>query len=103
MSGIENGDTVVSLRAQLMRTELQASARQHQLERYAADLREVFKDERARTQELRGSYKATVRALSNAVEARDATVVDVNADHYSILISPLAISAVERFVGAGVA
>jgi hypothetical protein len=27
-------------------------------------------------------------------------VVDVEADHYSILISPPAISAVERFVGA---
>jgi pimeloyl-ACP methyl ester carboxylesterase len=36
-----------------------------------------------------------------AAEARDATVVDVDADHYSILISPAAISAVERFVGAG--
>jgi 3-oxoadipate enol-lactonase len=38
-----------------------------------------------------------------AAEARDATVVDVDADHYSILISPPAISAVERFVGAGAA
>jgi ribonuclease P protein subunit RPR2 len=66
-----NGDTVVSLRAQLDRTEQQASARQRQLERYAADLREVFKQERSRAQELRDSYRATVRALSNAVEARD--------------------------------
>ena len=33
-------------------------------------------------------------------EARDATLIDVDADHYSILISPPAISAVERFVGA---
>src|SRR4051794_6711765 len=46
--------------------------RQNQLERYAADLREVFKRERAAAQELRASYMATVRALSNAVEARDA-------------------------------
>jgi 3-oxoadipate enol-lactonase len=38
-----------------------------------------------------------------AADARDATVVDVDADHYSILISPPAISAVERFVGAGAA
>jgi 3-oxoadipate enol-lactonase len=38
-----------------------------------------------------------------AAEACDATVVDVDADHYSILISPPAISAVERFVGAGAA
>jgi 3-oxoadipate enol-lactonase len=35
-----------------------------------------------------------------ATEARDATVVNVDADHYSILISPPAISAVGRFVGA---
>jgi 3-oxoadipate enol-lactonase len=34
-------------------------------------------------------------------EVRDATVVDVDADHYSILISAPAIGAVERFVGAG--
>jgi HD-GYP domain-containing protein (c-di-GMP phosphodiesterase class II) len=67
-----NGDTVVSLRAKLERTERQASARQRQLERYAADLREVFKQERNRAQELRESYRATVMALSNAVEARDA-------------------------------
>jgi HD-GYP domain-containing protein (c-di-GMP phosphodiesterase class II) len=67
-----SGDTVASLRAQLDRTERQASARQRQLERYAADLREVFKQERNRAQELRDSYRATVRALSNAVEARDA-------------------------------
>jgi pimeloyl-ACP methyl ester carboxylesterase len=38
-----------------------------------------------------------------AAESRDATVVDVDADHYSTLISPPAISAVERFVGAGIA
>ncbi|MBV8349499.1 MAG: alpha/beta hydrolase [Mycolicibacterium sp.] len=38
-----------------------------------------------------------------AAEAREATVVDVDADHYSILISPPAISAVARFVGAGTA
>jgi ribonuclease P protein subunit RPR2 len=63
---------IVSLRAQLDRTERQAFARQRQLERYAADLREVFKQERHRAQELRESYRATVRALSNAVEARDA-------------------------------
>ena len=46
--------------------------RQRQLERYAADLRETFKEERARAQQLRRSYVATVRALANAVEARDA-------------------------------
>jgi putative nucleotidyltransferase with HDIG domain len=67
-----NEDTVPTLRARLRRTEQEASARQRQLERYAADLREVFKQERSRAQELRRSYRATVRALSNAVEARDA-------------------------------
>jgi ribonuclease P protein subunit RPR2 len=46
--------------------------KERQLERYAADLRETFKAERARSQELRASYMATVRALANAVEARDA-------------------------------
>jgi 3-oxoadipate enol-lactonase len=35
-----------------------------------------------------------------AAEARDARVVDVDTDHYSILISPPAVSAVERFLGA---
>ena len=60
------------MQARLDRTEREAHARQQQLERYAADLREVFKQERSRAQQLRQSYKATVRALSNAVEARDA-------------------------------
>jgi HD-GYP domain-containing protein (c-di-GMP phosphodiesterase class II) len=65
-------ESVDALRAELDRTQRQAAARQNQLERYAADLREVFKQERARALQLRESYKATVQALSNAVEARDA-------------------------------
>ena len=60
------------LRAELARREREAADKERQLERYAADLRETFKEERTRAQELRDSYKATVRALSNAVEARDA-------------------------------
>lgn len=60
------------LRAELTRHEEEAAAKERQLERYAADLRDTFKQERARSQELRSSYTATVRALSNAVEARDA-------------------------------
>jgi ribonuclease P protein subunit RPR2 len=68
----EQRDLVASLQARLERVEREAAARQLQLERYAADLREVFKQERARARELRRSYVATVRALSNAVEARDA-------------------------------
>jgi ribonuclease P protein subunit RPR2 len=60
------------LRTELARHERESSDKERQLERYAADLRETFKQERARSQELRRSYMATVRALSNAVEARDA-------------------------------
>jgi ribonuclease P protein subunit RPR2 len=46
--------------------------RERQLERYANDLRETFLQERAAARRLRASYMATVRALCNAVEARDA-------------------------------
>jgi ribonuclease P protein subunit RPR2 len=60
------------LRAALAQGARDAAAREQQLERYAADLRESFKRERAQAEELRRSYKATVQALSNAVEARDA-------------------------------
>jgi putative nucleotidyltransferase with HDIG domain len=60
------------LRAELARRETEGADKERQLELYAADLRETFKEERARAQELRRSYVATVRALSNAVEARDA-------------------------------
>ena len=65
-------DELVRLRAELQRHEREAADKELQLQRYAADLRETFKQERARAQELRRSYMATVRALSNAVEARDA-------------------------------
>ena len=65
-------DELVRLRAELGRREREAADKELQLQRYAADLRETFKQERARAQELRRSYMATVRALSNAVEARDA-------------------------------
>jgi HD-GYP domain-containing protein (c-di-GMP phosphodiesterase class II) len=64
--------TIAALRAELEQREREATARSEQLERYAADLRETFKEERARAQELKRSYAATVRALANAVEARDA-------------------------------
>jgi HD-GYP domain-containing protein (c-di-GMP phosphodiesterase class II) len=60
------------LREELARREREATDKERQLERYAADLRETFKEERSRSQELQRSYMATVRALSNAVEARDA-------------------------------
>jgi HD-GYP domain-containing protein (c-di-GMP phosphodiesterase class II) len=60
------------LREELAHREQEAGDKERQLERYAADLRETFKQERARSHELKRSYMATVRALSNAVEARDA-------------------------------
>src|SRR5919205_3577450 len=59
-------------RFELDQHELAAGQKERQLERYATDLRETFKQERARSHQLRESYMATVRALSNAVEARDA-------------------------------
>jgi ribonuclease P protein subunit RPR2 len=74
MAGTAMGepDEVAVLRAELAEHVRRATDKEQQLERYAADLRETFKQERARAQELRQSYMATVRALSNAVEARDA-------------------------------
>jgi HD-GYP domain-containing protein (c-di-GMP phosphodiesterase class II) len=63
---------IEALRAALSERNQEAVIKQRQLERYAADLRESSRQERARSDELRRSYAATVRALSNAVEARDA-------------------------------
>jgi ribonuclease P protein subunit RPR2 len=63
---------VDELRERLATVERSAAEKERQLERYAADLRETFKKERERRHELRKSYMATVRALCNAVEARDA-------------------------------
>ena len=60
------------LRRRLADAEREAADSARQLERYATDLRETFKSERDRSQQLTRSYMATVRALSNAVEARDA-------------------------------
>jgi ribonuclease P protein subunit RPR2 len=65
-------EEIERLRRALELREREATDKERQLERYAADLRETFKRERQRSQELRRSYTATVRALSNAVEARDA-------------------------------
>jgi putative nucleotidyltransferase with HDIG domain len=71
-SASELSQELERLREELSRREREAADKELQLERYAADLRETFKEERARAQELQRSYMATVRALSNAVEARDA-------------------------------
>ena len=65
-------EEIAGLREELARRDREAAEKEVQLERYAADLRETFKEERALTQQLTRSYRATVRALSNAVEARDA-------------------------------
>jgi HD-GYP domain-containing protein (c-di-GMP phosphodiesterase class II) len=63
---------IADLEAELGQRTREAADKEQQLERYAADLRETFKEERARAQELRRSYMLTVRALASAVEARDA-------------------------------
>jgi ribonuclease P protein subunit RPR2 len=65
-------DEIAQLRAELTSQRRESKDKERQLERYAADLRETFKEERARSLQLHSSYMATVRALSNAVEARDA-------------------------------
>jgi ribonuclease P protein subunit RPR2 len=65
-------DQVAALRAELDDVRAEAAAKSRQLERYAADLRETFKAEREQRGRLHDSYMATVRALANAVEARDA-------------------------------
>src|SRR4028118_252010 len=65
-------ERVRELEAELAERTREAAENERQLERYAADLRETFKEERARAQELRRSYMLTVRALASAVEARDA-------------------------------
>jgi ribonuclease P protein subunit RPR2 len=72
MRRVPDTDELQLLKEALAEREEQALEKERQLERYAADLRETFKQERARAQELRRSYVATVRALANAVEARDA-------------------------------
>jgi ribonuclease P protein subunit RPR2 len=72
MARLTDRDEIELLKSALAEREEQALVKERQLERYAADLRETFKQERARALELRQSYVATVRALANAVEARDA-------------------------------
>jgi ribonuclease P protein subunit RPR2 len=70
--GTTTRDEIDDLRERLSHVERSAAEKERQLERYAADLRDTFKRERERRHELRQSYMATVRALCNAVEARDA-------------------------------
>jgi ribonuclease P protein subunit RPR2 len=60
------------LESELARRVGEAEVKELQLQRYAADLRETFIEERTRSDELHRSYMLTVRALASAVEARDA-------------------------------
>ncbi len=63
---------IAKLEEELAGRTRDAADKEQQLQRYAADLRETFKQERTRAQQLRRSYMLTVRALASAVEARDA-------------------------------
>jgi putative nucleotidyltransferase with HDIG domain len=76
MSGVHTDQQLRSrieeLEAELAQRAAEAEDKELQLQRYAADLRETFIEERTRSEELHRSYMLTVRALASAVEARDA-------------------------------
>lgn len=59
------------LRDQLAQREREAEEHARELTRFADELRAASERERVRARELRASYEATVRALADAVEARD--------------------------------
>lgn len=59
------------LRAELAQHEQDAEERTRELTRYADELRAASEREHAQALRLRASYEATVRALADAVEARD--------------------------------
>jgi ribonuclease P protein subunit RPR2 len=63
---------VAGLRAELAEREREAAERALELHRCIEELRRAAGRERLREMELRHSYEATVRALADAVEARDA-------------------------------
>jgi putative nucleotidyltransferase with HDIG domain len=72
--------TEEQLRARIAELERELSLAQRTREsldqaqqlRFAEDVRDIYKAERARTRQLEASYMLTVRALASAVEARDA-------------------------------
>jgi putative nucleotidyltransferase with HDIG domain len=76
MRGVATDDElrarIGTLEAELAQRTDEAAEKELQLQRYAADLRDTFVEERTRSEELRRSYMLTVRALASAVEARDA-------------------------------
>jgi HD-GYP domain-containing protein (c-di-GMP phosphodiesterase class II) len=67
----ELGDEVVRLRRELGMQERAMRAREEEFGRYISQLRAALGRERAHAQEVSRSYIAAVRALTNAVEARD--------------------------------
>jgi ribonuclease P protein subunit RPR2 len=66
------GDEVVRLRAELAKQERAMRAREEEFGRYILQLREAVRREKRQAAEVSRSYVAAVRALTNAVEARDA-------------------------------
>jgi HD-GYP domain-containing protein (c-di-GMP phosphodiesterase class II) len=66
------GHEVVRLRAELAKQERAMRAREEEFGRYIAQLREAVRREKRQAAEVSRSYVAAVRALTNAVEARDA-------------------------------
>lgn len=64
-------DEVDRLQAELARRDQESRGRTRQPQLDAQDVREIFKQERTRSQLLVKAYRATVTALANAVEARD--------------------------------
>ena len=64
-------DEVDRLQAELASRDRESQGKERQLQIYAADVREIYKQERSRSQLLVKAYRATVTALANAVEARD--------------------------------
>jgi putative nucleotidyltransferase with HDIG domain len=65
-------EELARLRAELALREREAEERSRELRRYAEQLERASEREHRRALELRRSYEATVRALADAVEARDA-------------------------------
>ena len=68
----ELGEEVVRLRRELASQERAMREREEEFGRFISQLRASLRRERAHADELSRSYVAAVRALTNAVEARDA-------------------------------
>src|SRR6185503_12556475 len=68
----ELGDEVVRLRSELAAQERALRAREEEFGRYISRLRDALRKEKVQAEVVGRSYVAAVRALTNAVEARDA-------------------------------